>query len=161
MSTTIEPFRDKQTIKNIIMNQVQKNRSTVHGQESINRQLPKHLNRKTKDVDVFSKKPEKSAKDLAKKLNKEFNSKEFTVKKGVNKKTFKVKRNGQTVADFTATTRLPKTKKILGISFANLESQARKLKKIVKKPELKFRHEKDKGTLASLKKHEMTNFLKN
>jgi len=159
MVTTIDPYRDKQTIKNIILEMVQRKKQVVYGQQSVNVQLPKHLRRKTKDVDIYTKKPEESAKELVDRLNKEFHTKKFKVVKGISKGTFKVKKGKKTIADYTSRTRKPTSKKILGIPYASLKYQKKRLTKTTKDPSLKYRHKKDMATLDKLNKYEMTKFL--
>ena len=148
----IGTYRDEQNIKNAILDMAQKKRQVVYGQQSVNIQLPKRLQRKTKDFDVLTKKPKEMAEKLVSKLNKEFGEGEFKVEPAKYGKTFKVKsKEGKTVADYTSTTKKPKTKGVLGVRYAEMDYQKKKLKKILKDEEYKFRHDKDIETLKSIK----------
>ena len=159
MVTTIEKFNDPQDIKNVILDMAQKKKQVVYGQQSVNIQIPAHLRRETKDYDIYTKKPEQSAKELVERLNKKYGDGKFEVVKGINKKTYKVKRGKDTVADYTGTTRKPISKKVLGVAYANIGYQKSKIKKILKDPKALYRHEKDRDTLDKINKSEMGKFL--
>jgi len=148
----IGTYRDEQDIKNVILNIAQKERQVVYGQQSVNIQLPLRLRRETKDFDILTKKPKQSAEKLVRKLNKIYGEGEFKVEPAKYGKTFKVKsKEEKTIADYTLTTKKPKTKGVLGVRYANLNYQKKKLKKILKDEEYKFRHDKDIETLKSIK----------
>ena len=155
----IGTYKDEQDIKNTILDMAQKKKQVVYGQQAVNIQLPKNYQRKTKDYDIYTKQPEKSAKELAEKLNKEFGKEEFKVSKGKHEGTYKVLKGKKTIVDYTSRTRKPNTKNILGVRYANLEYQKRKLKEILKNKEIEYRHLKDKDTLEKINKSEMTKFL--
>jgi hypothetical protein len=145
-------YRDKQDISNIVLDSVQKNRQVIYGQQSVNAQLPDRLKRETKDYDILTKKPKQSAERLVEKLNREFGADEFKVEPARYKKTFKVKdKEGNTVADYTSTTKKPKVKQILGVSYADINYQEKKLKRIIKEEKSSFRHDKDLDTLKRIK----------
>lgn len=158
-TTTIQPYRDEQTIKNIILDIAQKRKQVVYGQQAINAQLPKHLKRKTKDYDIYTSKPKESADELVNRLNKEYKRKRFKVTPAVHKGTYKVKSGRKTVADYTLARKKPMSKKVLGIAYAKLKYQKVKLKKILKDKASEFRHKKDMKTLSKIKEYEMGEFL--
>lgn len=146
--------KTKQDIVNAILDLASKKSQVVYGAQSTNIQLPTNLRRKTSDYDILTKKPEKAAKELANRLNKEFGN-GFKVVKARYSKTFKVKdKEGKTVADYTATTKKPKTKTILGVKYASTDYQKRKIRKILKDEGSKFRWDKDLDTLQRIKKGE-------
>ena len=66
-----------QDVINAIRNMAQRKKQIIHGARSVNIQLPKTLRRKTKDYDVYTKKPEQSARELAEQLNKKFGKDKF------------------------------------------------------------------------------------
>jgi len=152
-------YADSQNIKNAILDQAQAKNQVVYGQQAVNIQVPDPYKRKTKDYDVYTKQPEKSAKEVAERLNKEFGSKKFKVEAGVHKGTYRVKKGKTVVADYTSTTKKPGSKKVLGVSYANLEYQKKRLKSILKKKEYEYRHLKDTETLDKINKSEMKQFL--
>lgn len=138
-----------------ILNLVQKRGQVIYGARAINKQLPTHLQKETSDYDVLTKKPEQSAKELAEKLNKIYGEGEFKVEKAKYSKTWKVKsKEGKTVADYTLTTKKPKSVNEFGVRYANLEYQKGKIKKILKDEASSFRHDKDRETLDRIKKGE-------
>ncbi len=129
----------------------------VHGTRATNAQLPRDLQRKTLDWDVFVKKPKKRARQLEKALDKKFRGDFFGVKKGTGSpgiKVFKVKSNvtGEGFVDFaTANRKIPSTTK-RGVRFATLKDQLNKARENIKKPELKFRREKDLNLIRRVRK---------
>ena len=145
-------YKDSQNVKNVILDLAQKERQVVYGQQSVNVQLPSKFRRETKDYDILTKKPKLMAEKLAKRLNKEYGEGEYTVEPAKYKKTFKVKdKSGKTIADYTLTTKKPKSKEVWGVKYADLPSQERKLKRILKDEASSFRHDKDLDTLNKIR----------
>jgi hypothetical protein len=145
-------YKDSQDVKNVILDMAQKKRQVIYGQQSVNVQLPPRFRRETKDFDILTKKPKQSAEELVKKLNKEYGEGEFKVEPAKYGKTFKVKsKEGKTVADYTSTTKKPKSKEVWGVRYANLPYQEKKLKKILKDETSSFRHDKDRDTLEKIR----------
>jgi len=146
--------RTKQDIANAILDLASKKGQVVYGAQATNIHLPSHLKKKTKDYDILTKKPEKAAQELAKRLNKLYGN-GFKVEKAKYSKTFKVKdKFGKTIADYTATTKKPKTKLVLGVKYASKDYQKKKIKKILKDEASSFRWEKDVETLRRLRESE-------
>lgn len=143
--------RNNQDIKNAILDLAQKKGQVIYGARAINQQLPSHLRKKTKDYDILTKQPQKAAEALANRLNKEFKSDEFKVVKAAYSKTYKVKRNGQDIADYTRTTKKPGVKKVLGVKYAKADYIKRKIGKTLKDETSSFRFDKDRDTLRRLK----------
>lgn len=145
-------YKDKQDIDNVILELAQKNKQVIYGQQSVNVQLPSKFRRKTNDYDILTKKPKQSAERLADRLNKKFKTDEFKVEPARYNKTFKVKdKEGKTVADYTLTTKKPKTKEVWGVKYADIKYQEKKLKKILKDESSSFRHDKDMDTLKKIR----------
>lgn len=141
----------KQPIRNIILNLAVKRNQIVYGQQSVNEQLPSYLKRKTKDYDILTKNPKESAQELAELLNKQNGN--YKVVKAIYGRTWKVKNEqGETIADYTRPGRLPNTKNVLGVKYADLEYSKRKAQKILKKQDASYRWEKDKDLLDRIKK---------
>lgn len=141
----------KQPIRNIILNLAVKRNQIVYGQQSVNEQLPSYLKRKTKDYDILTKNPKESAQELAELLNKQNGN--YKVVKAIYGRTWKVKNEqGETIADYTRPGRLPNTKNVLGVKYADLEYSKRKAQKILKKPEASYRWEKDRDLIDRIKK---------
>jgi hypothetical protein len=145
-------YKDPQRLKNVILDLAQKERQVIYGQQSVNVQLPPRFRRETKDFDILTKKPKQSAEKLVKQLEKEYGKGSFRVEPARYGKTFKVKdKEGKTVADYTLTTKKPKTKEVWGVKYSNIDYQKGKLKKILKDEAYKFRHDKDMDTLKRIK----------
>ena len=159
MKDQLGTYRDEQDIKNVILNMAQKKNQVVYGQQAVNIQVPHPYKRKTKDYDIYTKQPEKAAKETAEILNKEFKTQKYRVEKGVHKGTYKVKFDKKVIADYTGTTKKPTSKKVLGVSYANLKYQKGRLKNILKQKELEYRHLKAIDTLNKINKSEMNEFI--
>lgn len=144
-------YQDKQDIDNIILELAQTNRQVVYGAQSVNIQLPRHLRKQTSDYDILTSKPKQSAEELKNLLNKEIGNK-FKVEQAKHLKTFKVKDNeGNTIVDYTSTTKKPNSKIILGIRYATLEYQKNKIRRLLKDEASRFRYDKDLETLKRIK----------
>ena len=126
----------------------------IHGAMATNIQLPYYLRKKTKDYDIFTTKPRKSAVEMAKKLNEMTGSKMYKVSKGKHKGTYKIKADGKTVIDYTQLKKKLKTKKVYGIEYHDIKSIKRNVKRLSKKPETEYRREKDISTLQRIKEAE-------
>ena len=137
-------------IRRAVLEMAQKKKQIIHGARATNQQLPTPLKKPTKDYDIYTAKPEKSAKELAKRLNKEF-GKGFEVVPGAHKGTFKVKKGKETVADYTRVYRKPKTINKFGIEYAKTEYHKRKLQKLIKDERMGFRRNKDLDTLRRIR----------
>lgn len=142
-------------VGNTILDLASKNKQIVYGQQAINQQLPIYLRKKTKDYDIYTKEPEKAAKELLKRLK--MNNGEYEIKKAKYGRTYKIKdkKTGETIVDYTQPGRYPKTKNILGVKYADTDFAKRKIKKILKDESASYRWEKDKDTLERIKKGEI------
>lgn len=136
-----------------ILELAQKKGQVIYGARAVNKQLPVNLRRKTKDYDIYTKKPKMAAEELASELNKEFDTDEFKVEPARYSKTFKVKRNNEAIADYTLTTKKPKTKNDFGVKYADIEYQKKKIKKILKDEKNSYRFDKDLDTLQRIKEY--------
>lgn len=129
----------------------------VHGVRATNAQLPRNLNRKTRDWDVFVNHPQLRARQLERKLDKKFNGDFFDVKMGIGSpgiRVWKVKSNvtGEGFVDFATSDRNVPSIPKRGVQFATLADQVKKAKENIKNPELKFRREKDLDLIRRVKK---------
>lgn len=149
----LDYYRDKNTIKNIILKLAAKDKQVVYGAQSVNIQLPEQYNKETKDYDILTANSKGAAENLAKELNKEYGSDKFVVTPAIHKGTFKVKDiDGTPIADYTQTTNKPKSVGNLGIRYATLAYQKRNIRKSLKNPEAAFRKEKDLDALSRIRK---------
>ncbi len=150
--------RNKNIINRVVRGHLAKNKiGIVHGKRATNAQLPRDLNRKTNDWDVFVKFPEARARQLEAKLDKKFRGDFFRVKEGMGSpgvKVFKVKDNinDETVVDFATINRKVPFITKRGVRFATLRDQAEKARKTLRERTAPFRREKDLDLLRRIKK---------
>ena len=144
-------YSKKKSIRKIVLKNVGKD-EIIYGQSALNRQLPKKLRVHTEDYDIFAKNPREEAKQLEKALDKHFSGNYFTTKPAIHKGTFKVisKIDGKTYADYTLLKKKTPYKIINGKKYVTLEYIKRDKIKILKDPEAKFRHAKEKDALNRL-----------
>lgn len=146
-------------IRGIILRSAEKGQ-IIHGARATNVQLPTYLRTETKDYDIFTHKPKKSAVAMAKKLNKAVGSKRYKVIKGKHKGTYKIKtKEGKTVIDYTQLKRKPKTRRIYGTEYKDIKAIKKDAKRLIKKPETEYRREKDIGTLQRIREVERVESL--
>lgn len=155
MKNIFKQSDDESRIKRIILDSVFKRRGIIHGQQSINYHLPEYLRRMTTDYDVITNKPKSSAVSLAERLNKEFGTKKYYVKKAQHENTWKVMTgNGKhhVVADYTRTKTPMKSTKAFGLKYAELSGQEKILRRMILEDASLFRREKDLLTLSNIEK---------
>lgn len=144
--------KNKKIIKRVILSHTQRH-EVIHGQKAVNKQLPKHLHRDTRDYDIFSRSPKRDAKETEKALDKRFGFNAFKTVRGVHKGTYKVKSrvDGETYADYTRPERKIPRKRIDGKNYATLNYFKGHILRTLKDKDSKFRHEKDKDTLNRIR----------
>ena len=145
--------QDDLIIREVVLSAAQQQNQIIHGTHDITVQLPSNIRRETKDFDVYTENPRKSARELASNLKRRLGDK-FKVVKGSHPGTFKVKKNGETVADFTQKRGPIKTKKIQGVRYKKLSTIKKGTQKLVKKKGTEFRREKDIDTLQRIREVE-------
>jgi len=137
-----------------ILNKAQKENQVIYGARAINNQVPTYLKKKTKDYDILTNKPSKSAKEVAVELNRRLGREEYSVEKAIHKGTFKVKDSqGSTVVDYTQIEGTPKIKKSWGNKYSDVKVIKRNIQKRLKDKSKEFRKEKD---LDALKRIELS-----
>lgn len=150
--------RNQGVIDRIIRNRLSKTKRVVHGGRSQNVQLPKFLQRKTKDWDIIAKNPKKAAEGLEKVLDERFRGDFFSVKKGFTKrlKVHKVIRNitKEGIADFSLPDRKIQTISKREINWATLKDQKQKALANLKRKDTLFRREKDLNLLKRIQQFE-------
>lgn len=150
--------RNRKVVNRVVRGFLAKNKvGIVHGTRATNAQLPRDLNRKTLDWDVFVKKPKLRAEQLERKLDKKFGGDFFKVKKGLGSpgvKVYKIKSviTDEGFVDFASTKQKVPSISKRGVRFATLKHQVAKARENIKKPELKFRREKDLNLIRRVKK---------
>ena len=151
--------RNRGVINRVIRNRLAKTKRVIHGTRAQNTQLPRFLQRKpTVDFDVFARNPDLAAHGMERALDKKFRGDFFGIRKGITErlKVRKVfaKKTGETFVDFSVPDRAISTKAIRGKRFATLKDQFEKAKDNLRKPELKFRADKDRSLVQRIREFE-------
>jgi hypothetical protein len=137
-----------QIVRETVLDKAQKEKQIIYGARAINRQVSVPQRSKTKDYDILTKRPSKSAKELVSELNRKLGREEFKVEPALHKGTFKVKDSkGETIVDYTQLDKMPKTKKSWGNSYYDIDSIKQNIKKRLKGNKAEFRKEKDTDAL--------------
>ena len=147
--------RLKDRIKNILLRTI-KEREIIHGEQAVAVRLPQHLQRHTRDIDVFSETPRKDAEEAEDELDESFGGDFFEVTPAEHKGTFKVrsKVDGRTYADFSKPEEKIPSEKIQGKNYVTMQFIKKRLRAILKDKEKAFRHTKDRDTLNRIAVHE-------
>ncbi len=150
--------RNQPAIRRAVLSSIGRKGGIIHGGKAQNAQLPRFLERKTKDYDIFVRFPNKRAKALEMKLDKLFRGNFFHVKKGKSKilPVSKIKSNitDETIVDFARPNRKVPTKVISGIRVATLRDQKQRSLRNLTDPQARFRRDKDLDLLKRIKAFE-------
>ncbi len=146
--------RLKNTIPNLIRQTIDGS-EIIHGSRAVNKQLQsQHIRTQTKDFDVFSKNPRKSAYATENYLDKQMGFDAFEVKKSeVHLGTYKVRAraNSETYADFTKPTQKIPYKIINGKKYATLAYHQKHAQKTIKEGTATHRAGKDRDQINRIK----------
>lgn len=142
----------------VILNQAKKNKSIVYGGQALKANMG-FIARPTRDYDIFSNNPKRSARQLQSSLDKQaggdyYYSKASKFHKGthkvyyVGKDSKKGTKDDVGIADYTKIPRSrPKTNKVEGIDYVKLSETKKDKLRSLKDPKYKFRHYKDANDL--------------
>ncbi len=149
-------YRDKargKKIEKVILKNVKKKQHIIHGARALNEFFPSFLGRPTRDYDVFSSTPKRTAEKIERKLDKRFGGDFFRTEPAKFAGTVKVKSNvtERTVADYTKPKREISNTQRRGIKYANFEHFKRRIKESLAEPKNRFRHDRDRETLRRIK----------
>jgi len=152
---------------NIIESQVIKDKNIIYGARSIKKRLG-WFGRETRDYDIYSNTPRKSALKLERTLDRKSKGDFFYVKPALHKGTFKVMGKGfdgvkntkddYGLVDFTKPTRKIKVNIINGIRYDLLDEEKKNKLKSLKDKKMKFRHKKDKDDLNRIRLFQKVKF---
>jgi hypothetical protein len=142
-------------IRTLVLNKAQSKGQIIYGARAINQQVPTYLRKETKDYDILTKNPKKSAIELANDI-KRVTSKQVSVEPATHKGTYKVKVNGESVVDYTQLKGTPKIKKSWGNKYQDIKTIKRNIQKRIRDPTKEFRKEKDLEALGRIKISEET-----
>ena len=147
-------LQDKeQVVRETVLDTATKKGQILYGSRAYNIQSPSYLKKKTTDYDILTKRPKKSAQEVAEALRRRL-GKDVQVVKGTHKGTYKIKVNGETVADYTQLKGKYKTKKVWGIEARDIKSIKRNALRLSRKKGLEYRKEKDLDTLQKIQEIE-------
>lgn len=146
--------------KPVIIKQVKRDQNIIYGARAIQAQTGL-LGRPTKDYDIYSDGPKKSAEKLQKSLDKAGGGNFYYSKPGKHRGTFKVKSVGpdavkgtkddEGIADFTKPERKISFVTIGGVRYAKLSEEVKNKKRSLRDPASRFRHQKDAEDLARIR----------
>ncbi len=145
--------QDDLVIRQVVLDMAQEKKQVIHGGRALNQQLPSNLRRKTKDYDVLTDNPRKSAREAVRTLKRRLGN-NFKVVKGKHAGTFKVQRGDETIVDYTQKKGKVPSKRILGVRYKEIKTIKRGTQKLVKKKGTEFRREKDIDTLSRIREVE-------
>lgn len=126
---------------------------TVYGARALNVRLPKHLDRHTKDADVFTDTPYKEAREAEKALDTMMGFDAFYVVPAEHPGTFKVKAHAtdETYVDYTRTPKGLRRENIQGLHYPTIPHIEQSLKRTLADPTAVHRHPKDQDALNRIK----------
>ncbi len=158
MTKPISLRRNRGVIDRVVRGRLAKTKRIMHGGRAQNEQLPKRLQRKTVDWDIFAKNPRKAARNMERALDKKFKGDAFRVKPGKTKSlgVMKVVSNetGEGFVDYAKPDRMVQTVSKRGVRMASLKDQKTRATMNLKDPERAFRRAKDLEFLGRIKKFE-------
>ena len=146
-------------IESTILNFTRKHNGIIHGARALNERIPKPIQKKTYDFDIFMNSPKRRARQLERQLDNKLNKDQFYTKAGMHKGTYKVidkgkwksNKDDRTVADLTRPyENVPYDTSLDGIRFAKLSYLKKKIKAILKQLKYDYRWKKDKETLRKI-----------
>lgn len=151
---------NKGTRKRVLLNQTRKEGNMIYGGQSLKAQMG-GIARNTRDFDILTKRPSKSAKVTEKNFDRVHGRDDFFIKQGRYKNTKKVMWKGMDgrkntrddvgMVDYTKQTRNIPFKKIRGVKYTTLAHETQTKKQILQAKGSKFRHEKDIDDLERIK----------
>lgn len=126
---------------------------TVYGARALNVRLPQHLDRHTKDADIFTQTPYKEAREAEQALDTMMGFDAFYVTPAEHPGTVKVKAHAtdETYADYTLTPKGLRREKIQGIFYPTISQIEQSLKRTLADPTASHRHIKDQDALNRIK----------
>lgn len=150
--------RNRNIVNRVVRNFLAKRKvGIVHGGRATNAQLPRDLHKETLDWDIFVRNPKLRARQLEQALDKKFGGDFFRVKKGVGSPGIRVQKiisnvTDEGFVDFATAGRVVPSIPKRGVQFATLRDQVKRARANIKKPELKFRRDKDLSLIRRVRK---------
>ena len=128
------------------------NDETIYGARALNARLPSHLDRHTKDADIFTDTPYKEARQAEQALDTMMGFDAFYVVPAEHEGTWKVKAHAtdETYADYTKTPKDLKREKVGKYYYPTIPTIKTALKKTLSDPSASHRHPKDQDALGRI-----------
>ena len=147
--------KKKKNIQRIVLGTIG-NKEIIYGERALNARFPNYLDKQTKDYDVYSPTPKKDAREAERALDKNFGGDYFYTTPAKHGGTYKVrsKVTGEGYADFTKKEGRVPYDKIRGKKYAKLSYIKKERKAILKDPESKYRHIKDRDAINRIRLYE-------
>ena len=121
------------------------NDETIYGARALNVRMPAHLDRHTRDADIFTTTPYKEAREAEQALDTMMGFDAFYVIHAEHEGTVKVKAHAtdETYVDYTRTPKGLKRENIQGIFYPTIPAIEKSLKRTLADPTASHRHAKD------------------
>ena len=145
----VEHFhKNKGKIDKVILSKTGK-KEIIYGARAMNKRFPPFLDRQTTDFDIFTPTPKKDAQETERALDKSFGGNYFYVEPAKHPGTYKVKSriNKEGYADYTKPDKEIPSEKVGKHRYVKLSYVKKHIKKTLKGPEAKYRHDKDRDAL--------------
>lgn len=141
----------KSSIAGIIKRTIDK-REVIQGERAVEAQVPDQYRRETRDFDVYSSNPERSAKETERELDWEFGGNYFRTKLAQHKGTVKVVSNidDETWADYTKPSEKIYKTKIGNTNYTTLQFELFKAKRILQQKQYAYRHKKEQDKIKRI-----------
>ena len=130
----VEKFhRLKDRIKAIVLRTIKED-EIIHGEQAVAVRLPEHLQRHTRDIDIFSNTPKKDAVEAEQELDENFGGDFFEVTQAEHPGTHKVrsKIDGRTYADFSEKVGKVPSERIQGKNYVTMQFIKKRLRAILR-----------------------------
>lgn len=138
------------TTDRVIKEDARKNKLTIYGMRSVEKQAPTLLfGRTTEDYDIYSKTPKKAARRVERKLDRRYGGDFFYTKPAKHPGTHKVMSHigDAEVADYSKQKQKRRTVQIQRNRYTHLNESIKDKRASLADPAYKFRHEKDRADL--------------
>jgi len=147
--------KHKKKIARVVLSKTGK-KEVIYGARALNKRFPPFLDKHTTDFDIFSPTPKKDAMETERALDKSFGGDYFKVEAAKHPGTYKVKSkiNKEGYVDYTKPDEEIPSDKIGKHRYVKLDYVKKHIKKTLKDPEAKFRHDKDKDALNRIEVYE-------
>ena len=149
-------FIKDEYVDNLVKSNIKNTKAVVVGSKALNKQVGGLYAKPTDDIDIVTKNALKQAKKLENQIDNRYRSDMVDIHPAEHPGTFRILSNYgvKDVADFTIPTRKIKSVKIKGVKYQSLNDIIKDREKILRDPQSKYRHDKDRMTIAKIKAYQ-------